>query len=80
MTMIMTEPKTSRQSQPQMMARKGTPEQSVPASDAIGQHDAIRNRAHELYVIRDGGPGNEQQDWLQAERETHSARNPEHKV
>lgn len=80
MTMIINDPTTSRQSQPQKFAPKGTPEQLVPVSDAIRQEETIRNRAHELFVNRGGGPGSEQQDWLQAERETRSIRNSEHNV
>lgn len=29
----------------------------------------IRIRAYEIYLQRQGGPGNELEDWLQAERE-----------
>ena len=29
----------------------------------------IRNRAYEIYLQREGHPGDELQDWLQAERE-----------
>ena len=31
--------------------------------------EQIRQRAYEIYVSRDGAPGDEVQDWLQAERE-----------
>lgn len=31
--------------------------------------DAIRQRAYEIYSRRDGTPGDEVSDWLQAERE-----------
>jgi len=31
--------------------------------------EAIRIRAYELYLARDGSPGSPQDDWLQAERE-----------
>ena len=31
--------------------------------------EEIRQRAYEIYLSREGGPGNELEDWLQAERE-----------
>ena len=31
--------------------------------------DEIRRRAYEIYLERNGSPGNENQDWLIAERE-----------
>ena len=31
--------------------------------------DEIRQRAHEIYLSRDGAPGNAEVDWLQAEVE-----------
>ena len=32
-------------------------------------HDEIRRRAYEIYLERDGLPGDELDDWLRAERE-----------
>jgi hypothetical protein len=34
--------------------------------------EQIRGRAYEIYVSRNGAPGEEVQDWLQAERELSS--------
>lgn len=34
--------------------------------------EQIRQRAYEIYVSRNGAPGDELQDWLQAERELSS--------
>lgn len=34
--------------------------------------EQIRQRAYEIYVSRNGAPGDEVQDWLQAERELSS--------
>lgn len=34
--------------------------------------EQIRQRAYEIYVSRNGVPGDEVQDWLQAERELSS--------
>jgi hypothetical protein len=36
-------------------------------------HDEIRRRAHEIYLERGSLPGQELEDWLQAEREIESA-------
>ena len=36
-------------------------------------HDEIRRRAYEIYLERGGLPGQEFEDWLQAEREIESA-------
>ena len=44
----------------------------ISANRALN-HDQIRRRAHEIYVERGGLPGQELQDWLQAEREIESA-------
>lgn len=32
-------------------------------------HDAIRDRAYQIYLSRNGAPGNSMTDWLQAEME-----------
>jgi len=41
------------------------------AGEPVGEitHDSIRERAYEICKARNGGPGNECLDWLQAERE-----------
>jgi len=39
-------------------------------------HDEIRLRAYEIYLERAGLPGNDLDDWLQAERELTSAAPP----
>jgi hypothetical protein len=44
----------------------------ISASRALN-HDEIRRRAYEIYVERGGLPGQELEDWLQAEREIESA-------
>jgi hypothetical protein len=38
--------------------------------------EAIRNRAHQLYQQRGSEPGRDLEDWLQAERELKSQREP----
>ncbi len=36
-------------------------------------HDEVRRRAYEIYLERGGVPGQELEDWFQAEREIESA-------
>jgi hypothetical protein len=36
--------------------------------------EAIRQRAHEIFLARGGSPGRELDDWLQAEQELKQAR------
>jgi len=38
-------------------------------------HDEVRRRAYEIYLQRGGIPGQELEDWLQAEREIESTGN-----
>ena len=38
----------------------------------INLEEEIRQRAYELYLERGGVPGNEQEDWITAEREIRS--------
>ncbi|MGD8452413.1 MAG: DUF2934 domain-containing protein [Phycisphaerae bacterium] len=33
--------------------------------------DQIRQRAYEIFLARNGGPGDASSDWAQAERELH---------
>lgn len=37
-----------------------------------GLEEEIRRRAYEIYLARNGSPGDERQDWLIAEREIRS--------
>jgi DUF2934 family protein len=39
------------------------------SADQSRSHEQIRLRAYEIYLERGGFPGNELDDWLQAERE-----------
>jgi hypothetical protein len=48
------------------------------SADQESRHEQIRRRAYEIYLERDGFPGNELDDWLQAERELERARCPKH--
>jgi len=49
-----------------------TVESSNQASQTQQTPEQIRQRAYEIYVSRNGTPGDEVQDWLQAERELSS--------
>ena len=40
-----------------------------PSANDKPSHEEIRLRAYEIYLQRGGLPGNELDDWLQAERE-----------
>jgi hypothetical protein len=58
------------------METTGTKKQSVAAEEPVKQalrhepsEEEIRNRAYEIYMARGGAPGDELEDWLQAERE-----------
>ena len=42
-------------------------------ADQASSHEQIRWRAYEIYLERGGFPGNELDDWLQAERELERA-------
>lgn len=42
---------------------------SVETADSGPTEDEIRQRAHEIYLSRNGAPGNAEVDWLQAEIE-----------
>ncbi len=41
----------------------------VPAPKAAVSDEQIRRRAYEIYLRRNGGPGDARSDWLQAETE-----------
>jgi len=48
------------------------------SADQVRSNEQIRLRAYEIYLERGGFPGNELDDWLQAERELERARCPKH--
>ncbi len=48
------------------------------SADQARSHEQIRLRAYEIYLERGGFPGNELDDWLQAERELERAGCPKH--
>lgn len=40
-----------------------------PATGLVLNEERIRQRAYEIYMRRNGGPGDPKSDWAQAERE-----------
>ncbi len=50
-------------------SRKDAPTGSLPVGSL---EEEIRRRAYELYLERGGTPGNENEDWIAAEREVRS--------
>ena len=51
--------------------RRNAPDEAPPASPT---YDEIAQRAYEIYLARGGGPGREDEDWQQAERDLREAR------
>ncbi|MGH7814192.1 MAG: DUF2934 domain-containing protein [Candidatus Binataceae bacterium] len=53
------------------MATEKNPQQehASPRNGLEPAEDEIRTRAHEIYLARNGEPGNEVDDWLTAEAE-----------
>jgi hypothetical protein len=49
-----------------------SPEARNPNLQREPTNDDIRQRAYEIYISRANGPGDEVQDWLQAESELRS--------
>lgn len=47
-------------------------EPAIEAGPNEPSQEAIRQRAYEIYCSRNGAPGTELEDWLQAERELRS--------
>ena len=45
------------------------PQADETSSRQTPSHEEIRQRAYEIYLERDGRPGDELDDWLRAERE-----------
>ncbi len=41
---------------------------ATPTNDLVAE-EQIRERAHQIFLARGGGPGNELDDWLRAEQE-----------
>jgi hypothetical protein len=50
-------------------AEQITAKEMTTANAASAWQEQVRKRAYELYLARNGGPGSEVQDWLQAQAE-----------
>ena len=62
--------KTQKQPQPKIVAGpKSFPGKELRMPNAVPSQDRIRERAYELYEGRGREPGQDEQDWLHAERE-----------
>jgi hypothetical protein len=71
----MIDSKVQKQPQPKIVAdpKSSGPKSSsgkvATMSDTVPSQDRIRVRAYELYQSRGREPGQDEQDWLRAERE-----------
>jgi len=65
----LSDPKANKQPQPKTIvgARNSGKVTMMPGN--VPTDDTIRERAYELYERRGREPGQDQQDWLRAERE-----------
>jgi hypothetical protein len=62
--------KTQKQPQPKIVADpKRSPSKVARMPNIVPSRDRIRERAYELYESRGRKPGQDEQDWLHAERE-----------
>ena len=61
--------KTTRSTKPKQAETAGEEREGLMDST---REQEIRDRAYEIYQQRGGQPGDEVQDWLQAERELNS--------
>jgi len=65
----MIDPKAQRQQKPTVDIPKSTPAKTLIMRDTVPLQDKIRERVHQLYESRGRQPGQDQEDWLRAERE-----------
>ena len=70
----MIDPKATKQPQPEIaVVPKSSSGKAAMMPDPAPSQDMIRARAYELYEDRGHEPGQDEQDWLRAEREILSA-------
>ena len=63
-------PKTQKQPQPTLVARpNNSDEKKAMMPSPVPSQDLIRERAYQLYESRGREPGQEEQDWLRAEKQ-----------
>ena len=66
----MIDPKVNKQPQPKSaVSPKRSPGKAAMMPDPVPSQDIIRARAYEFYENRGREPGQDEQDWLQAEQE-----------
>ena len=66
----MIDPKATKQTQSEIaVVPKSSSGKPAIMSDPVPSQDMIRARAYELYEDRGHEPGQDEQDWLRAERE-----------
>ena len=66
----MVDPKANKQAKaPVVVPSKSSPGKLAMMPDAVPSDSKIRERAFELYEIRGREPGQDEQDWLRAEKE-----------
>jgi hypothetical protein len=62
--------KTQKQPQPEIVVDpKSSPSKVARMPNIVPSQNRIRERAYELYESRGRKPGQDEQDWLHAERE-----------
>jgi hypothetical protein len=66
----MIDPKTQKQQKPKLELDPKSPSSKVATMpDTVPSQDRIRDRAYELYESRGREHGQDEQDWLRAERD-----------
>ena len=66
----MIDPKAQRQPKPKLdVGVKSSSSKGAMKPDAVPSQDIIREQAYKLYESRGRGHGQDEQDWLSAERE-----------
>ena len=66
----MIDPKATKQPQPEIaVVQKSSSDKAAIMPDPVPSQDMIRARAYELYEDRSHESGQDEQDWLRAERE-----------
>ena len=66
----MFDPKATRQPKASVVApSKSSSDKLTMMANAVPSDGKIRERAYELYESRGRGPGQDEQDWLRAEKE-----------
>lgn len=54
---------------PRTSSNGSSPRTKSKSAPKVSTHDQIAKRAYEIYLERNGAPGNPLEDWVRAERE-----------